>query len=336
MLPVIVQNAYFFHPLKIPGYQAEAEKCFAAEVFPEDIAKQLPVENPSSAMESLCGLDIDLLIKIGSGFYCGQLLYPELIKSLQQLKIGEISMLTQGIDDDPVPGISTFEELVKYIHENYSVQPEFHAKIDPEIKFGTNEVKMNLAYTHTHFVLPGRDSKYNRSVFLSAKFDDPAKSCIGICPLQNFYPDVIFEDELFLFEMLPKLQRLFGEIREHRSLRDAKEIINELNNEYVDYIDPLLKLVGISLVQVEIKDNKSNLEYKIPVESYQDVLGVMKNHDRLVFPAVQALHDGRRIELELGVQNKDFNLTSHAIYVRNLDERGTLEKVMESGIKLVS
>lgn len=271
----------------------------------------------------------------------GEVLYPYAIEYLQPLNISNISDLKDWTNGQDIEKIHDLKKLKSNIYEIAPMPLEFYAQIWPDFGIGKDEVRIRLSN-----FLPNR---YNhRAVSIDAEFDDPEMASEGLRGLNKPFPEVIFEQELFVGTLPEEIENLYKESEDY--LHAYLDYEEGLSNEKVDFDNAVYKemtkeaairhlnflnetLQGLDITPhiIAYYDDYSNLHYSIPVTSFSEVLELISRgyYDGSNIPNILGSFEGREIELDFEHWKWKPEASHFALRVKNISEQdGTLEKIL--------
>ena len=356
MSGAIIQEVKIFDPSNIPGYIIEVDNWISSLV-----SRQLQGLPPKDTSDM------------------GRILYPHLIKYLQPLNVSGIFNLKlyDALKGDYVQAKSDGATDIKYLENNIqnfaATWPEFEAMINPRILIGTHKVKVHMHHSsgdsiHQQFKKKEylqdiqdseknlktitQDSHYkSRSISIAAKFEDPKFARIGLRYLKQLYPEMIFEEELFAFDLPDDLigliiesekyliQRLIEAEREDKELEDGfdmdycPEIALDSSLRLLEFLVPKLKLLELIPTTVSYWAYKSDSfgfeERKHSINSFNDIQQIMKEENISYIPEVIAKFNDRKVRMDFKRTGYIFGINNSGVCILNIDREGTLEDILQ-------
>ena len=272
----------------------------------------------------------------------GEVLYPRAIEYLQPLNISEIFGFKDIDQERVLEEISNLEELRSSTQTIAHMLPEFYAQIKPEFGMGTDVVRISLS---NH--LPRRH--YPRAIKIEAEFDDPQSSLWGLRGLEEYFPEIISNEELFIGKLPEKIMYLYevsddyfndhlDNIFGYADKNDFDENIHrEMSREavinHLNFLDKTLQRLDIIPHSAVYHDNNSNLDYNISITTFDEVIMLIAAgyYDGVDIPTIIGTFYGREVELNFQQVLWDYDFKDCGLRVKSMEKAdGTLENILQN------
>ena len=283
--------------------------------------------------------------RITSRAAIGEVLYPYAIEYLQPLNISKISDLKDRTDRQNIEKISNLEKLKSNIYRIAPMLLEFYAQIKPDFGVGVDNVRIRLSnYPIT---------LYNyRAVIIDAQFDNHKMASLGLRKLRGPFPEMIFEQELFvgilpgdIVNMYETSENYLGAHLDYEEGHTGKQVdfdndvykgmTQEAAIKHLNFLNETLQGLDIMPQVITYHDDYSNLQYNIPVTSFEEVIELISKgyYNGWDIPNIVGIFEGRKIELDFEHWKWKPEASHFALRVKNISEQdGTLEDILH-GVK---
>ena len=296
--------------------------------------------------------------RITSRAAIGEVLYPYAIEYLQPLNISKISDLKDRTDRQDIEKISNLEKLKSNIYQELesniyqdavgvisnnlsSMLLEFYAQIKPDFGVGVDNVRIRLSnYPIT---------MYNyRAVIIDAQFDNHKMASLGLRKLREPFPEMIFEQELFvgilpgdIVNMYETSKNYLDAYLDYEERHTGKEVdfddevykgmTQEAAIKHLNFLNETLQGLDIMLQVITYHDDYSNLQYNIPVTSFEEVIELISKgyYNGSDIPNIIGIFEGSKIELDFELWKWKPEASHFALRVKNISGHdGTLEEIL--------
>ena len=288
--------------------------------------------------------------RITSRAAIGEVLYPYAIEYLQPLNISKISDLKDRTDRQDIEKISNLEKLKSNIYQDAvgvisnnlsSTLLEFYAQIKPDFGVGVDNVRIRLSnYPIT---------MYNyRAVIIDAQFDNPKMASLGLRKLREPFPEMIFEQELFvgilpgdIVNMYETSENYLGAHLDYEEGFSSNKVdfdndvykgmTQEAAIKHLNFLNETLQGLDIMPQVITYHDDYSNLQYNIPVTSFEEVIELISKgyYNGWDIPNIIGIFEGRKIELDFEHWNWKPEASHFALRVKSISgQDGTLEDIL--------
>jgi hypothetical protein len=298
-------------------------------------------------------------------------LYSHAIEYLKPLNISKISELQDAKDETRInSNIKTLEELganiekiIRVYREKFGIdlhfspsEPFFKAVINPPVPIGSNDVIIEM---HCDiFDIDRVEDRSERVISIVAAYDNPSAAKIGLRGLKKIYPEMKFDELLFILPMPKEVKNAFERAKNYDNILHKSPNVSEeeerilirlnrkKNSKLLNFSIPHLQKLGIKPVQIKdfkLTDNFIR-SYTVPVKSFDDVLNYVELFPKYHIPDIDASFDGRKIKLIFAPGssllywppswklNEMYNIYSYGVIIENHDAEGTLEDIFQSYI----
>jgi len=283
----------------------------------------------------------------------GNVLYPRAISYLADLNVSNISNVrTLYTKKRILEGTFDLQSLIGNIDSINSITPEFDASIHPGVAVGTNEVVIGLNYSVFDNTKKFQKVVYEmgqqslieeenkpRSITISSKFDNPESARTGLINLRVIYPEAVFREALYAFEMptqISQLQRAvdfrFSNNPGVENDDDNLEAFSQNKNlTHFLFLVPLLQNSGImplivSWLDIDFKHQSEK------IDSYSQLIEMVEQEPSMLIhlPRISASFEDRRVDLEFEGLKTSYGLPDYGVRILNRDVDGTLEDILEN------
>ena len=326
----------------------------------------------------------------------GMSLYPHIIRYLQPLNISRVSNLEGRFANEVMPkGIENLKGLEDNLKAIAYTWPQFDASINPVVQVGTNTVRIMMfydgwdGYESVERDLRETAEKYRqgkitptdklheialkkavaeidelnpqkyeqRSVSLSAKFENSKDARIGLRQLKNIFPEMLFEEELLAIKLPQEVAKAHKKARDYLHAHwcydhglgpkpDYKydsatydRLTKDANLQHMKFLAPHLEEWGIMPLTASYFTETLSIEKTVvPIKVFGDVIDLMAAESytnphipnvSALFSPIRGLLGGPKIELDFSRGNGTFGIFDFAIVIENKDKEGTLEDILE-------
>jgi len=279
--------------------------------------------------------------RITSRAAIGEVLYPYAIEYLQPLNISKISDLKGRTDRQNIEKISNLEKLKSNIYRIAPMLLEFYAQIKPDFSVGVDNVRIRLS--NYPITLPNY-----RAVIIDAQFDNHKMASLGLRKLREPFPEMIFEQELFVGILPGDIVNMYETSKNylgaHLDYEEGfssnkvdfdndvyKEMTQEAAIKHLNFLNETLQGLDIMLQVITYHDDYSNLQYNIPVTSFEEVIELISKgyYNGWDIPNIIGIFEGRKIELDFEHWKWKPEASHFALRVKNISEQdGTLEEIL--------
>ena len=284
----------------------------------------------------------------------GMALYSRAIDYLKPLKISRIYELQDLYSEVIYPNIKTLDELRANVEKIARTGPFFKAIINPPVPVGSNEVIIAMDYSIAD-IDKVKDGS-GRSISIIAAYDNPHAARVGLRELKKIYPEMLFDELLFIIPMSGEVKDAFEQaenyylsLRSKRlvewSTEDMKTLIElrrERNLKLLDFAIPHLQELKIKPEQIEDKiivEGKLK-DYITPINSFDDILTYVKSSSSNHIPFINALFRDKKIKMMfaptlltdwLGWKlDEIYNIFRYGVIIGNRDGERVLEDIFQS------
>lgn len=310
--------------------------------------------NPQNPLAYRDMIRVEQFKRIRSGAELGDLVYPVAFGLLRKLDIRGVRHLKDlSTKQAPRVPVYTLHGLREFIGMVPYLPISFDARINLPRGMYRSKIRINpfiAVYAATNENAPNYNSQNLRAIDITARFTNPESAVLGLRGLAAVFPDFVFEEKLLvgnlpghIAEMYKKIEGLVDEYLVYEYGLTSKkpdldwtryrEMTSQLGMAHIEFLKPMFEGLDIHPHRADYYDDRSNIPYQIPVESLDDVIGLISrgyyNSSRI--PTIHATFNGQEIAIEFPSWESRLG-SNFAMQVRNGSNNHTLEFILE-GIK---